>query len=84
MFRSTRETKTIQVGYRCLGRLWACAYAYYVMFTEIGHVLREDAATREFDLNSTPRFRKAKAILEWSVNNDIEIILSDGMRLKYS
>ena len=76
LFSSDRETRTIRVGLRCLGRLWANAYAYFVMFTEIGQVLREDSTTREFDLDSTPRFQKAKAILEWSTNNDIEIKLS--------
>jgi Peptidase U49 len=74
LFQASADQRVITIGLKGLQRLWAYCLAYFCIYTEIGEIKQANPAAREFDLNSTDRFRKARKLLSWAVGNEIIII----------
>ena len=75
-FWADSARRTVSIGQKALRRLWACGLAYFCIYTEIGSIVVSEPDTREFDLSSRERFRKAQRLLSWAVNNEIAVLRS--------
>ncbi len=75
-FTANAQERVITVGVRCLGRLWANAFAYFCIYTDLADAKVQDISLREMSLRDTERLRKAGDLLKWAANADVQIKLS--------
>jgi hypothetical protein len=83
LFQANGRNQRIVVGLRCIARLWASAFAYFRIYTDVAEAKSENPQIRERDLRSSERMREAGDILKWAIETDIAIILAEstGLRL---
>jgi hypothetical protein len=75
-FSADGDHRKIIVGLRCLGRLWANAFAYFCIYTDVADMKVRDLTAKELNLRSSERLRKAGDLLKWATNADVKIKLS--------
>ena len=78
-FSADNIHRKIIVGMRCLGRLWANAFAYFCIYTDVADMKVRAITARELDLRSSERLRKAGDLLNWATNADVKIKLSQRL-----
>ena len=75
LFQAHPGQKRIDVGLKCLARLWASAYAYFCIYTDVADAKLANPSTGELDLRASERRRQAGDLLKWSIETDIAIQL---------
>lgn len=73
LFQANSGQQTIVVGLKCLARLWASAFAYFRIYTDVAAAKLADLNTRERDLRSSERMRQAGDVLKWAIETEIAI-----------
>jgi hypothetical protein len=66
--------KVIEVGSKCIWRLWANVFAYSCLYEEAQSAKRHDPRIRNIALRS-PRMRQAISLLEYAVRTDVAVRL---------
>ena len=82
-FCADSTTAEVIVGVRCLGRLWAHAFSYVRFYDIITEAANEDPDIRSMSLLDTPEARQACDMLEWAVNEEINVTVSADWNLTY-
>lgn len=75
-FTANAQERVITVGVKCLGRLWANAFAYFCIYTDLADAKVRDVNLREMSLRDSERLKKASDLLKWAANADVQIKLS--------
>lgn len=72
-FQADSAGKIITVGEKCLERLWASAYAYFLFYEAMTKAKHRDIDNREVNLNEVPELRAAGDLLSWATSVDWQV-----------
>lgn len=72
LFRSHPRGNVIEVGLKCIWRLWASTYAYLCLYDELQLAKLSDANVLGLEFRS-PRSKKAARMLQYAVTYDVAI-----------
>lgn len=72
LFQATNQN-VIRAGEKCLERLWALSYGYFVLFDALRTEKLRKPSTNSIDINCDPETRKAADLLSWATSTDWQI-----------
>ena len=73
LFQADGKDQRIMVGLKCLARLWATAFAYFRIYTDVAAAKLANPKIRERDLRSSERMRQASEVLKWAIETDVAL-----------
>lgn len=81
LFRADSINGVISVGEKCLERLWAMSYAYFLFYEAMSKAKHRDITVECIDFKSDPELEKAGELLSWATSVDWQI-KAEGKQLQ--
>jgi hypothetical protein len=73
LFQSDSTKGVIRVGTRCLERLWALAYCYFIFYDKMREAKLRDPSVRSIGFGSDPTLAAVSRLLSWAISVDWQI-----------
>lgn len=73
LFTADSINKVISVGEKCLERLWAMSYSYFLFYETVSKAKHQDVSVKSNDICSDPDLEKAGELLSWATSVDWQI-----------
>ena len=73
LFTADSSNSLITVGEKCLERLWACSYAYFVFYDKMRTARQSDPTTHEIKTDDDHDLDNAAGLLSWATSVDWQV-----------
>lgn len=73
LFTADSKQKIINVGEKCLERLWAMSYAYFVFYESMCKAKHKGPSIETIDIGGDSELKKAGELLSWAISVDWQL-----------